>query len=241
MAIRASGVEHVYLETRNWGATVAFWKRFGFEVEFETDHHSGSLAHPRGGPRLFVSERHGEAITQHLCLGIDDADEASLEGFDVAKPWTAEHWDVMEAIVRDPDGRSVSLQAPLPEHVVVDHHDHYWLGARPTLAVDDVGATLAVFVDTLGWNVFTTMGDPVDFAMIGAARATLALARSDAPPVTDIASVYVDVLGVAGVHAKCVEHGLEISHPLTDHPWGQRDFCVRLPSGHQIAFGERTG
>lgn len=129
----ASGVEHVYLETRNWGATVAFWLRFGYQVEFETDHNSGSLAHPRGGPRLFVSERQGDAITQHLCLGIDDADAFGLDGFDVAHPWTAQHWDVMEAIVRDPDGRSVSLQAPLPTGVTVDHHDYYWLGARPTL------------------------------------------------------------------------------------------------------------
>jgi uncharacterized glyoxalase superfamily protein PhnB len=234
-----SGVEHVYIETRNWGATVAFWKRFGYEVHFETDHHSGALVHRTGKPTLFVSERPEGDLTEHLCLGIDDASAFALDGFEVDKPWTAEHWDVMEAIVRDPDGRAVSLQAPLPENVTVDHHDYYWLGARPTLQVPDVGAVLDVLVGRLGWNVYTTMGEPTTFALIGAASASLGLAQSDdAAVATDIASVYVDVMGVDGLHDHCAASGVEIAQPLTTHPWGQRDFVIRLPSAYLIAFGE---
>ena len=33
---------------------------------------------------------------------------------DYVQPFTQKHWDVVEAIIRDPDGRQVSLQAPLP-------------------------------------------------------------------------------------------------------------------------------
>jgi hypothetical protein len=39
----------------------------------------------------------------------------ALDGLDVKHDFTAQHWDVMEAVVRDPDGRDVSLQAPLPD------------------------------------------------------------------------------------------------------------------------------
>ena len=237
-----TGVEFIYIETANWGATVAFWKRFGYNVQFETDHHSGSLDHPAGKPTLFVTERSGPDLAQYVCIGIDDATAFPLDAFSVEKPWTAEHWDVMEALVRDPDGRLVSLQAPLPENVKVEHHDYYWLGARPTLQVDDVAANLAVFTDGLGWNVYASMGDPIDFAIVGAGSASIGLTHSANPAIaTDIASVYVDVKGTEGLYAHCTTTGLEISQPLTTHPWGQRDFVVRLPSGHQIAFGERAG
>jgi hypothetical protein len=29
----------------------------GYELELETDHHSGQLRHPSGGPYLFIAER----------------------------------------------------------------------------------------------------------------------------------------------------------------------------------------
>ena len=31
------GIEGIYVETRNYGATAAFWKSMGFESLFETD------------------------------------------------------------------------------------------------------------------------------------------------------------------------------------------------------------
>ena len=36
---------------------------------------------------------------------------------DYIQPFTAEHWGTMMAMVRDPDGRIVSFQAPVPEGV----------------------------------------------------------------------------------------------------------------------------
>ncbi len=116
-----------------------------------------------------------------------------------------------------------------------------WLGARPTLQVDDVDANLAVFVETLGWNIYASMGDPVTFALVGAGGATIAFSHSDSSSVArDIASVYVDVEGIDALYRRC-EAKLSITQPPTTHPYGQRDFVVRLPSGHHIAFGERVG
>ncbi len=236
------GVEYVFIETQNWGATVAFWKRFGYDLEFETDHHSGMLSHPGGKPTLFVAERPGEQPEMQLCVDISDAASIDLGDLPVEKQWTAEHWNVMEAIIRDPDGRRVSLQAPLPDDVEVDHHDWYWLGARPTLEVADVASVLTTLVDRLGWSIYTSMGDPPTFALVGIGRATLALAHVETPAVpADTACCYVDVQGVDALHDHCVAQDLTITHPLTTHPYGQRDFVVRLPSGHLVALGERVG
>jgi hypothetical protein len=51
------GFDHLYLETHNWGRALAFWQRLGFEVEFDTDHGSGMLRNPAGGPSIFLAEQ----------------------------------------------------------------------------------------------------------------------------------------------------------------------------------------
>ncbi|MEZ5281287.1 MAG: hypothetical protein R2770_12540 [Acidimicrobiales bacterium] len=108
-----NGFAGFYLETRSYAETAAFWARLGFENVFETDHGSGQWAHPSGGPYVFISEQaEGELATHPI---IDVADSAQIgTGFDYVRPFTPQHWNVTEAIVRDPDGRNVSLQAPLP-------------------------------------------------------------------------------------------------------------------------------
>lgn len=109
----------LYEETHNWGKTVAMWQQLGFQLLFETDHHSGQLVHPDGGPYVFVAERpSGEDLLRYPILSIADSTtfEAPAAAV-VAKPFTPEHWGVMEMLLENVDGRHVSLQAPLPEGV----------------------------------------------------------------------------------------------------------------------------
>jgi hypothetical protein len=114
--MNTNGMAGLYLETHNWGRTVKFWQQLGYELEFETDHHSGQLRHPSGGPYLFVAERASDAELQtYPLLATEDA--ASFEppaAGSVAQPFKPEHWGVMEALLTDPDGRTVSVHAPLP-------------------------------------------------------------------------------------------------------------------------------
>ncbi len=112
-----NGVGGLYLETHNWGKTVAFWIGLGFELEFETDHHSGQLRHPAGGPWLFVAERpEGDVLETYPIVLTDDAAtfEPPASGT-VDSPFTAQHWAVVEMLLHDPDARHVSVQAPLPD------------------------------------------------------------------------------------------------------------------------------
>jgi uncharacterized glyoxalase superfamily protein PhnB len=107
------GIEAVFLETHNWGEAAAFFQALGFELELETDHHSGQLRNG-DGPYVFIAEvPETKAPGMQLVLRVDDA--AGFEpgpGIDVVTPFEDTHWGTKEMTVRDPDGRLWSVQAP---------------------------------------------------------------------------------------------------------------------------------
>ena len=122
------GFAGFYIETRNYGATAAFWSSLGFRSTFETGHGSGQWDHPNGGPYIFIAEQQDTDLVWYPILGVADSLAFAPDREpDYAKPFTPEHWGVVEALVRDPDGRVVSLHAPLPPGVQAPgldaHHD----------------------------------------------------------------------------------------------------------------------
>ena len=108
------GVRHLYIETHNWGKSVAFWKQLGFELEFESDHHSGSLVAPNGS-RIFVAEQSPQdPLAIDIYLGATDAESFQPEPpVDVVRPFTTTHWGTQVMTVRDPDGRAFRIEAPV--------------------------------------------------------------------------------------------------------------------------------
>jgi hypothetical protein len=122
--VATEGFEGFYIETRNYGATAAFWGSLGFEHVFETDHGSGQWEHPAGGPYVFINEQHDGALETHPILRVADSTAFAPDRLaDFAQPFRPQHWGVVEALVRDPDGRNVSLQAPLPEGIAAPDAD----------------------------------------------------------------------------------------------------------------------
>jgi hypothetical protein len=114
--METKGIEGLLVETHNWGKAVAFWKSLGYELEFETDHHSGQLRHPSGGPFLFIAERPLDHTLRLVpMIGIADASTFSVPSTGrVLRPFEPQHWPVLEMLLADPDGRELSVQAPLP-------------------------------------------------------------------------------------------------------------------------------
>ncbi|MHB8692010.1 MAG: VOC family protein [Solirubrobacteraceae bacterium] len=49
-------------------------------------------------------------------------------------------------------------------------------------------------------------------------------------------SIWVD--DVDAVHQRCVDKGLDITHPPTDEPWGVRECHVRHPDGHVFRISQ---
>jgi catechol 2,3-dioxygenase-like lactoylglutathione lyase family enzyme len=90
------GFDHVYLETHNWDRAVAFWQRLGFEVEFATDHGSGTLRNPAGGPTIFLAEQPMQDPV----------------GVEVVSDFQPTHWGTKVMVIQDPDGHRFRIEAP---------------------------------------------------------------------------------------------------------------------------------
>jgi catechol 2,3-dioxygenase-like lactoylglutathione lyase family enzyme len=106
------GVGHLYIETHDWDKSVAFWKQLGFELEFETDHRSGSLVAPNGS-RIFVAEQSPEdPLAIDIYFGASDAASFQPDSpVEVVRGFTATHWGTEVMTVRDPDGRTFRIEA----------------------------------------------------------------------------------------------------------------------------------
>ena len=52
----ADSIHHIYIETHNWGKSVAFWRELGFELD-EDPGKTSALLRPRGGgPYIYLAE-----------------------------------------------------------------------------------------------------------------------------------------------------------------------------------------
>ena len=110
------GIQGLLIETHNWGKTVAFWQGLGYVLEFETDHHSGQLRHPAGGPFLFIAERpahHALRVVPSVAVA-DAAQFTPPSAATVVSPFTPQHFPALEMMLADPDGRALAVHAPLP-------------------------------------------------------------------------------------------------------------------------------
>jgi hypothetical protein len=115
--VTTSGIEGLLFETHNWGKSVAFWQGLGYQLELETDHHSGRLRHPGGGPWIFVAERPASqplSVVPALSVGSATAFVPPKAG-KVRRPFTMQHWGVRQMLLLDPDGRELGIEAPLRE------------------------------------------------------------------------------------------------------------------------------
>lgn len=122
----------------------------------------------------------------------------------------------------------------------------------PILNISNLEASFAWF-EKLGWRKCWAWTPPgaaaADFGSVGSGECEVFLCvdgqggrgRSDlthtrAPAGNDVSergvwmTVWVDDVDV--IHERCVTHGLEITHPPTNEPWGVREFHLRHPDGH---------
>ena len=106
------GFDHLYVETHDWAAALQFWQSLGFEVEFATDHGSGMLRNPAGGPSVFLAE---QSLDDPLATEVYLAAPAGYlppEGVHVVSPFRPTHWGTRVMIVQDPDGHRFRIEAP---------------------------------------------------------------------------------------------------------------------------------
>jgi predicted enzyme related to lactoylglutathione lyase len=113
-----------------------------------------------------------------------------------------------------------------------------WLSCRPNLEVADLGPATAFLRDVLGFMVDLDE-EAMGLVLLRRDAVGLALVRAANPGVNETTAAYIGVVGVDDLYDHCQRHGAALVTPLTDHPWGLRDFVVEIPGGHRIALGER--
>ena len=116
----------------------------------------------------------------------------------------------------------------------------------PILNVSDLAASFAWFAQ-LGWRKCFEYGDPPDFGSVGSGQVEVFLcvngqgsrdgplprhARDD-----DTGGVWMTwwvatPADVDAAHALALEHGVTVTRPPTDEPWGVRECHLRHPDGH---------
>ena len=104
-----NGIHHVLVTTDDYSATLAFWLRSGFTLDFETGHGSAKFDPPTPGPYVFVDTA-DEGVQPTVQLYLDVSDHEPIEG-----AWDATHWGPFVQPRTDPDGRTVWLQEVGPD------------------------------------------------------------------------------------------------------------------------------
>lgn len=113
---------------------------------------------------------------------------------------------------------------------------------RHVLAVKDLKIEAAYYIDKLGFDRdFTAPG--WEFLSFGDFKVMLgecadALEASETGDHSWFAHALVK--NVDEVYGEFLDRGAQILSPISDKPWGIRDFTVVTPDGHRIVFGQLT-
>lgn len=111
---------------------------------------------------------------------------------------------------------------------------------RHVLAVKDLAVAADYFVNKLGFDRdFTAPG--WEFLSFGIFKVMLGECSDEmTAEATGNHSWFAHCLveNVDDVYAELNERGAKIISPISDKPWGIRDFTVATPDGHRIVFGQ---
>jgi lactoylglutathione lyase len=112
----------------------------------------------------------------------------------------------------------------------------------PQFLVDDLGAAVAYYRDKLGF----TFSEPYDGFYAVGTRDGLELHLKEAPQLAgerehrrrnEHLDAYAGVDDVEALYEECRARGATIAKPLSQRPWGTKDFYVEGPEGYIIGFG----
>ena len=106
-------------------------------------------------------------------------------------------------------------------------------------AGSDVDATLAFYVQKLGFTTKYTQGKPTEMAIVTRDAVEIFLCRNDDRYVAEQTSFHIHVQHVEQLYGEYQAQG--VIHPngqLTMKPWGTQEFAILDPAGVCITFYE---
>jgi uncharacterized glyoxalase superfamily protein PhnB len=115
--------------------------------------------------------------------------------------------------------------------------------AVPVIAAADVLSTVTWFVRTLGFKQQWIWGEPPVYAGIRSGGAMLYISRD--PDMADVIQsrglmpdIFLWVEDIEHAYDQHQANGAEIVEPLSERPWGVRQYVVREPNGYRLKIAE---
>jgi uncharacterized glyoxalase superfamily protein PhnB len=105
-------------------------------------------------------------------------------------------------------------------------------GVVPILRVADLDASLAYYVEKLGFEL-QWRGEGM--ASVGRDRTSVMLCHGDQGHAGTW--LWIAVSDVDALHAELTERGARLRHGPANYPWGSRECQVTDPDGHVLRFG----
>ncbi len=111
---------------------------------------------------------------------------------------------------------------------------------RSVLAVHSLKASVPYYRDVLGMNIDF---EPPGWSFLSRGNFAVMLGECpDAIAASDLGDhsyfAYVTVSDSSALFRELSSRAVEFIKPLTDEPWGMREFGLRTPDGHRIMFGQ---
>lgn len=108
-------------------------------------------------------------------------------------------------------------------------------GETPILRVENLDASVAYYVERLGFHI-QWRSDPL--ASVARDRASLMLSEGDQGHAGTWVWIAAD--DVDELYAELRGRGAHLRHPPTSYPWGSRECQVTDPDGHVLRFGAES-
>jgi len=143
----------------------------------------------------------------------------------------AERRQLLDHVARNLDSMEVTPVPTDPSLALLQR-------AVPVLASLDIEATQRFYVDKLG---FTAIAQYPDYGIVARDDVQIHFWLTDDADIPKATSCRVDVDGVDQLYEEMSAAGVvHPNGPLTDQPWGLREFAVLDGDGNMIKFGQRT-
>lgn len=109
----------------------------------------------------------------------------------------------------------------------------------PILAVPDVAATAAFYVERLGFEKQFEVGEPPGYAVVHR-DGQIVHFRTGEVPANNSAALYIWVDGLDRSYRECLDRQVSIAYPPRAQPYGMREFAVRDLNGIEVTFAEEV-
>ena len=119
-------------------------------------------------------------------------------------------------------------------------------GSAPVLMVHDVVKTAEFYKDKLGFHFNRYWGEPPSFCILHKDQFSVIINKIDSEKALvknddvckDFWDIYFWIEDVSVYYKYLVENDVPILQPLTDKPYGVREFEIKDCNGYNIAFGQ---